>query len=630
MTRLDRPFAVVTCDAAGRLHLSAGSGRQRILYLHGAENGVYVTTLMLPDSGGTGPRGNWLQPADALRIAAARLRTWIEETEAINTADDTRVNLIAPSLRASCAAGLEILLPSAGTQRIQRRLRRRLTVVGRGPQALVQIDDPSVSSVHCVLYQENDRLWVIDLESGAGTRVNGQVVSAVELFAGDVLQLGSVRIRTLAPGHSPRAAGGQAVRLVKKGNDQFLQDVDNNNPFVGSMDPRYMFGPVKTNSSPNSLHGQSAEMEARLEAPDRHPAERERQSQRLSEALVDEPLSLDQLLAEIEQRERPWQKRLDNFENELTSLRTAIETALEEMGQRLRARDAALDDLQQGLSSLEAAGKQHAEANRFAAQEIERCRAEIAATARTTANLKEALERINLTWESRRAGEGDRPLSRLATLEENQRALAARLEDAVSQIVELKDALLSQDSTAESSSRQHAEQLATLNHAIDDVKRDLAKQAESNQECLHRLHSEQRETAKRVARMSQEWFARLAALEVFGKERVAPSSPDDGTGDALDSDSRETVAEAEQPRRDPPSSEAIRREIAVQPEPAWPTSSKAWDNDQGQTTDRLLNRQLKRDAANRGHWRRRLSWSIVLVLTAAGAAALLQHFGIGI
>lgn len=66
---------------------------------------------------------------------------------------------------------------------------------GRDPEAGVIIDDPTVSRLHARLEIGSDGIWVVDLDSSNGTLVNGVSVSRSPLHAGDLLEIGGLRLR---------------------------------------------------------------------------------------------------------------------------------------------------------------------------------------------------------------------------------------------------------------------------------------------------------------------------------------------------------------------------------------------------------------------------------------------------
>jgi hypothetical protein len=69
-------------------------------------------------------------------------------------------------------------------------------LLGRSPQADVQILDPQVSKTHAKLFSLEGKVYVIDLGSRNGTYVNGKkVVSPKDLHYGDKLHLGSVDLQ---------------------------------------------------------------------------------------------------------------------------------------------------------------------------------------------------------------------------------------------------------------------------------------------------------------------------------------------------------------------------------------------------------------------------------------------------
>jgi pSer/pThr/pTyr-binding forkhead associated (FHA) protein len=75
-------------------------------------------------------------------------------------------------------------------------------VVGRHPACDLWLSDPMVSRRHCALWLHNGRVWVVDLGSRNGTRLNGEPLTAARpLEDGDELQLAGVpfRVRLAEP-----------------------------------------------------------------------------------------------------------------------------------------------------------------------------------------------------------------------------------------------------------------------------------------------------------------------------------------------------------------------------------------------------------------------------------------------
>ena len=63
--------------------------------------------------------------------------------------------------------------------------------LGRDLQNTVRLEDPWVSARHCIITDEHGRCVLQDLDSHAGTFVNGIPVKLRELKAGDELAIGN-------------------------------------------------------------------------------------------------------------------------------------------------------------------------------------------------------------------------------------------------------------------------------------------------------------------------------------------------------------------------------------------------------------------------------------------------------
>ncbi|HEV2892056.1 MAG TPA: DUF3662 and FHA domain-containing protein [Frankiaceae bacterium] len=91
-------------------------------------------------------------------------------------------------------------LPSKGAPRLrvaqgqanrpQVELTTDVTVVGRGSQAHLRLDDTGVSRQHAEIRREGDDVVLVDLGSTNGTSVNGRHVERVRLTPGDRIELG--------------------------------------------------------------------------------------------------------------------------------------------------------------------------------------------------------------------------------------------------------------------------------------------------------------------------------------------------------------------------------------------------------------------------------------------------------
>jgi uncharacterized protein (TIGR02996 family) len=88
-------------------------------------------------------------------------------------------------------------------------------VLGRSPRATIVFDDDALSARHCEIAWDRGFWRVRDLGTKAGTYINGQPLITVRaLFPGDLLQLGSVRLRFQndAPPDDPEVLAAIAAR----------------------------------------------------------------------------------------------------------------------------------------------------------------------------------------------------------------------------------------------------------------------------------------------------------------------------------------------------------------------------------------------------------------------------------
>ena len=75
-------------------------------------------------------------------------------------------------------------------------------VIGRTPDNDIALDHRSISRHHAKITQSEGTFRVTDLGSANGIRVNGDPYSNVELRRGDILELGHIQLRFVAPGEA--------------------------------------------------------------------------------------------------------------------------------------------------------------------------------------------------------------------------------------------------------------------------------------------------------------------------------------------------------------------------------------------------------------------------------------------
>jgi pSer/pThr/pTyr-binding forkhead associated (FHA) protein len=118
------------------------------------------------------------------------------------------------------------LIPIDGSKTVT--IGRDITLVGRKRGLCdVIVDHSSVSKVHCALARTDGLLFLRDLGSTNGTRVNGQKVTRGALLPGDELSIANVKFRVhLGPGDLAVGHHEQTEAFSKVGGDssQTLSD----------------------------------------------------------------------------------------------------------------------------------------------------------------------------------------------------------------------------------------------------------------------------------------------------------------------------------------------------------------------------------------------------------------------
>jgi Mg-chelatase subunit ChlD len=90
-------------------------------------------------------------------------------------------------------ASLEVF--SSGAEQQVFKIASSRTTIGRAPDNLLVIADPSVSLHHAELLANEHGFAIRDLGSANGTQVNGKKVSECQLYLGDEIFLGSMRMK---------------------------------------------------------------------------------------------------------------------------------------------------------------------------------------------------------------------------------------------------------------------------------------------------------------------------------------------------------------------------------------------------------------------------------------------------
>lgn len=77
------------------------------------------------------------------------------------------------------------------------RLPSGVTHLGRGPEADIRFDDHRLSRDHAILVHHSRYLRLLDNRSANGTFVNGRRIAATTVDAGDVIDLGPMRMQVV-------------------------------------------------------------------------------------------------------------------------------------------------------------------------------------------------------------------------------------------------------------------------------------------------------------------------------------------------------------------------------------------------------------------------------------------------
>lgn len=128
------------------------------------------------------------------------------------------------------------------------RIREGETVIGRGSDCELHIDDPTASRRHALLRRQGNRVTVADLDSRNGTFVDAdRVLSPRELRGGERLLVGETQFEVLLLAPSQRSAAGvssieprapvaPALALVEEHRGPFERERDITAPHVGTIE----------------------------------------------------------------------------------------------------------------------------------------------------------------------------------------------------------------------------------------------------------------------------------------------------------------------------------------------------------------------------------------------------------
>jgi pSer/pThr/pTyr-binding forkhead associated (FHA) protein len=125
------------------------------------------------------------------------------------------------------------LLPLDGGPPID--IAKDLTLVGRKEDCDLRLDHKSVSKMHCVIVRTDGMLFLRDLGSTNGTRVNGTRVRRAALLPNDQLSIANYKFRVhLGSGeqpapveageHTQQLDAKEVANLLRKAKEKVLDD----------------------------------------------------------------------------------------------------------------------------------------------------------------------------------------------------------------------------------------------------------------------------------------------------------------------------------------------------------------------------------------------------------------------
>jgi hypothetical protein len=181
--RIGKPHALVGSDPGCDIVLPEGSAPEKALYLHATRQGVFFVELST-DLSSTEVRRGWLDEEDCV-LGAYRISARPAASAVADTAG--RCDLLAPATLNGRRPVIEL---SDGERNARVQLSRNLAIIGRSHPSTLRIKNRIVSAIHAALFVDEDRLWIIDLESTNGIRRDGVRRKVASLGAGEMISLG--------------------------------------------------------------------------------------------------------------------------------------------------------------------------------------------------------------------------------------------------------------------------------------------------------------------------------------------------------------------------------------------------------------------------------------------------------
>lgn len=205
-TTLAQPFARIGSHPRSDVVLPGENVPRRCLYFHATDAGLFCVDLTASGPAAQAPPAHgWVQPDQRIRVGPYDITV---ETEP--PAPTPPLGADGLDSRSLDEADAPMLTAVVGGEPLgYRLLHRRLTIIGRHRPSTIRLTSHHISACHCLLWWDAGRLWVVDLLSGNGTRLNGEHVEAALVNPGDTLKLGPVALT-----YEPPAVQAPAMSVV--------------------------------------------------------------------------------------------------------------------------------------------------------------------------------------------------------------------------------------------------------------------------------------------------------------------------------------------------------------------------------------------------------------------------------
>lgn len=196
-----RPHVLVGRDERCDIRLLHPEVSRRHAYLQLLDGRFYCADLVSRAGlrwGGRQQKEGWLEPGETVAVGPCSIR--LEEFSAGRGAPvgvDDNLSGEAGDAPANVALEFQSTVSDSRVWPVS----REVTLVGSDPGCKVHLAHPTVAKVHCSLVRTAFGLWVVDLQGGGSTRVDGESIGAARLDEGQLLEIGRFRaqVRYSAP-----------------------------------------------------------------------------------------------------------------------------------------------------------------------------------------------------------------------------------------------------------------------------------------------------------------------------------------------------------------------------------------------------------------------------------------------